>query len=179
MQVCTSFQTDNHSSTPPLSLLQAGCPSCCPTYSVKVLRACWNVLVICCCRISLGVSCPYGERCSQAHSKAELEEWKEYFEDRRARLEIETRNEDCQFAEQLLEKWMNAENPETVVSCCAFLVILFLAVIFCGWHICNIHYMHSIWVSVSEWARGFFSALSLRTPNALDALVSHEQVRFQ
>jgi len=27
MQVCTSFQTDNHASTPPLSFLQAGCPS--------------------------------------------------------------------------------------------------------------------------------------------------------
>jgi len=28
MQVCTSLQTDNHTSTPPLSFLQAGCPSC-------------------------------------------------------------------------------------------------------------------------------------------------------
>ena len=35
MQVCTSLQTDNHASTPPLSFLQAGCPSCCPTNSVK------------------------------------------------------------------------------------------------------------------------------------------------
>jgi len=26
MQVCTSLQTDNHTSTPPLSFLQAGCP---------------------------------------------------------------------------------------------------------------------------------------------------------
>jgi len=25
MQVCTSLQTDNHASTPPLSFLQAGC----------------------------------------------------------------------------------------------------------------------------------------------------------
>ena len=31
MQVCTSIQTDNHASTPPLSFLQAGCPSCRPT----------------------------------------------------------------------------------------------------------------------------------------------------
>ena len=31
MQVCTSLQTDNHASTPPLSSLQAGCPSCRPT----------------------------------------------------------------------------------------------------------------------------------------------------
>jgi len=33
MQVCISLQTDNHASTPPLSFLQAGCPSCCPTNS--------------------------------------------------------------------------------------------------------------------------------------------------
>ena len=31
MQVCTSLQTDNHASTPPLSFLQAGCLSCRPT----------------------------------------------------------------------------------------------------------------------------------------------------
>ena len=39
MQVCTSFQTDNHASTPPLSFLQAGCPSCHPTNSVKAVKA--------------------------------------------------------------------------------------------------------------------------------------------
>jgi len=40
MQVCTSLQTDNHASTPPLkSFLQAGCPSCHPTISVKALKA--------------------------------------------------------------------------------------------------------------------------------------------
>ena len=38
MQVCTSLQTDNHASTPPLSFLQAGCPSCHPTNSVKTLK---------------------------------------------------------------------------------------------------------------------------------------------
>jgi len=31
----TKLQTDNHASTPPLSFLQAGCPSCRPTNSVK------------------------------------------------------------------------------------------------------------------------------------------------
>jgi len=31
MQVCTSIQTDDQVSTPPLSFLQATCPSCCPT----------------------------------------------------------------------------------------------------------------------------------------------------
>ena len=41
MQVCTSFQTDNHASTPPLRFLQAGCPSCHPTNSVKALKQ-WN-----------------------------------------------------------------------------------------------------------------------------------------
>ena len=39
MQICTSLQTDNHASTPPLSFLQAGCPSCHPTNSVKALKA--------------------------------------------------------------------------------------------------------------------------------------------
>jgi len=40
MQVCTSLHTDNHASTPPLSnILQAGCPPCCPTNSVKALKA--------------------------------------------------------------------------------------------------------------------------------------------
>jgi len=37
--ICTSLQTDNHASTPPLSFLQAGCPSCRPTNSVKALKA--------------------------------------------------------------------------------------------------------------------------------------------
>jgi len=39
MQVCTSLQTDNHTSTPTLSFLQAGCPSCRPTNTVKALKA--------------------------------------------------------------------------------------------------------------------------------------------
>jgi len=37
IQVCTSLQTNNHASTPPLRFLQAGCPSCRPTNSVKAL----------------------------------------------------------------------------------------------------------------------------------------------
>ena len=39
MQVCTSLQTDNHARTPPLTFLQAGCPSCRPTNSIKALKA--------------------------------------------------------------------------------------------------------------------------------------------
>jgi len=39
LQVCTLLQTDNHASTPLLSFLQAGCPSCRPTNSIKALKA--------------------------------------------------------------------------------------------------------------------------------------------
>jgi len=39
MQVCISLQADNHASTPPLSFLQAGCPSCRLNNSVKALKA--------------------------------------------------------------------------------------------------------------------------------------------
>jgi len=44
MQVCTSLQTDNHFRTPPLSFLQAGCPSCRPTNSVKALKAITEII---------------------------------------------------------------------------------------------------------------------------------------
>jgi len=39
VQVCISFQTDNHASTSPLKFLHAGCPSCRPTNSIKALNA--------------------------------------------------------------------------------------------------------------------------------------------
>jgi len=39
MQVCTSLQADNYASTTLLSFLQAGCPSCHQTNSVKALKA--------------------------------------------------------------------------------------------------------------------------------------------
>ena len=41
VQVCTSLNTDNHANTSPLSFLQARCPSCYPTNSVKALKA-WS-----------------------------------------------------------------------------------------------------------------------------------------
>ena len=48
MQVCTSLQTDNHTSTPPLSFLQTGCPSCHQTNSVKAVTAvCYYWLFFC------------------------------------------------------------------------------------------------------------------------------------
>jgi len=39
MQVCTFLQTDNHASIPQLRFLQARCPSCHPTNSIKALKA--------------------------------------------------------------------------------------------------------------------------------------------
>jgi len=39
MHICTLTQTHNHASIPPLSFLQAGCPSCRPTNSIKALKA--------------------------------------------------------------------------------------------------------------------------------------------
>jgi len=52
MQVCTLLQTDNNTGTPPLSFLQAGCPSCRPTNSIKALKAsdeCVVTQLRCCC----------------------------------------------------------------------------------------------------------------------------------
>jgi len=46
--ICTSLQTDNHTSTSPLRFLQARCPSCRPTNSIKALKALtcsWEMLV--------------------------------------------------------------------------------------------------------------------------------------
>jgi len=43
MQVCSSLQADNHASTTPLSFLQAGCPSCRPTNSIKALKASFTI----------------------------------------------------------------------------------------------------------------------------------------
>ena len=39
MQACIWLQTDSYASTPPLSFLQGGCPSCRPTNSIKALKA--------------------------------------------------------------------------------------------------------------------------------------------
>ena len=38
MQSCTLSQTHKHATIPSLSFLQAGCPSCCPTNSIKALK---------------------------------------------------------------------------------------------------------------------------------------------
>jgi len=38
-QICTSPQTDNHATTPPLSFFTGRCPFCRPTSSIKALKA--------------------------------------------------------------------------------------------------------------------------------------------
>ena len=43
MQICTLPQTDNHAGIPPLSFLQAGCPSCHPTNSVKAMKVSYDI----------------------------------------------------------------------------------------------------------------------------------------
>ena len=92
MQICTSLQTDNHASTPPLSFLQAGCPFCHPTNSVKALKAkiavlcveqyfagwcpfdslielyCWTIITpVCCCSMASECCCC---SCLGVHSTA-------------------------------------------------------------------------------------------------------------
>jgi len=60
MQVCTLLQTDNHAKTSPLSFLQAGCPFCRLTNSVKALKALHDnqVTYITKCRIKLDNKLP-------------------------------------------------------------------------------------------------------------------------
>ena len=43
-RVCISLQRDNRANTPPLSFLQAGCPSCHAINSIKALKA--SIIVI-------------------------------------------------------------------------------------------------------------------------------------
>jgi len=63
MQICTLTQTHNHASTPPLSFLQAGCPSCRPANSIKALKGYLNVIInewvnVSSGTCSPGLSCP-------------------------------------------------------------------------------------------------------------------------
>jgi len=47
VQACTSLQTDDHASTPPLSFLQAECFSCHPTNSIIALKAHCRIIARC------------------------------------------------------------------------------------------------------------------------------------
>jgi len=62
MQVCTSLQTDNHASTPPLSFLQAECPSCRPTNSIKALKYRQNIIKIATMILLKGVTAEFHTR---------------------------------------------------------------------------------------------------------------------
>ncbi|XP_064632641.1 probable helicase with zinc finger domain isoform X2 [Lineus longissimus] len=63
-------------------------------------------------------TCRFGSKCSQAHSDDELTEWKERFEYKRQQLQKAKESElhGNGFADTLMEKWMNAEAPESVMS---------------------------------------------------------------
>lgn len=63
-------------------------------------------------------TCRFGDNCSQAHSDEELLEWKERFEYKKQRMQRakEDNLQSDTYAEQLLQKWMSADNPETVVG---------------------------------------------------------------
>ena len=56
MQIYISLQTNNHASTPPLSFLQAGCPFCCPTNSVKALKVEINVQAVGFCEFKISLN---------------------------------------------------------------------------------------------------------------------------
>ena len=51
--ICASLQTDNHASTPPLRFLQARCPSCCPTNSIKALKVNYHCKLV---KLSAGLA---------------------------------------------------------------------------------------------------------------------------
>ena len=77
-------------------------------------------------------SCRFGTRCTQAHSHDELEEWKERFEYKKQRVQKARENDlhANSYAEQLMEKFLSTEQPETVVSgtgiCKAFIMTYLL-----------------------------------------------------
>lgn len=62
--------------------------------------------------------CTFGDKCTQAHSKDELQEWKERFKFRKQQIK-RARDKHLHgntYAEQLMEKLVNAENSKSVVS---------------------------------------------------------------
>lgn len=62
--------------------------------------------------------CPFGDKCTQAHSEAELEEWQERLAFRKQQLQKARDNQlhGNTFTERLLEKLTNPEGPKVGVS---------------------------------------------------------------
>ena len=72
--------------------------------------------IILICRYFGEGTCRFGDACSQAHSDAELAEWKERFEQRKQTIAQQKQAESYPYADKLTEKIMNAENRDTVVA---------------------------------------------------------------
>jgi len=70
MQVCTSLQIGNHASIPPLRFLQAGCPSCHPTNSIKALKAKHVKMIVIKANVYVYASA-YNDSCDSCIIKAE------------------------------------------------------------------------------------------------------------
>jgi len=62
--------------------------------------------------------CSFGDKCTQAHSQDELEEWKKRFTFRKQQIKVarEKQLHTSTYAEQVMEKLVNTDNPKTVVS---------------------------------------------------------------
>ena len=69
-------------------------------------------------------TCRFGDNCSQAHSAAELDEWRDRFEQHKEHLQhAHSTDVSCnQFAAQLMEKWLTASDNEQLVSWKSFCV---------------------------------------------------------
>ena len=63
-------------------------------------------------------TCRFGDACSQAHSDAELVEWKDRFEQRKQSMSQKKQAESYLYADKLTEKILNAESKEAIVSAC-------------------------------------------------------------
>ncbi|XP_052069643.1 probable helicase with zinc finger domain [Mytilus californianus] len=61
--------------------------------------------------------CHLGEKCTQAHSTEELEEWKERFKYKKEQMKIarEKHLHGTTYAEQLMEKLVNMDNPKSLM----------------------------------------------------------------
>lgn len=62
--------------------------------------------------------CTLADLCTQAHSREELHEWKERFKFRKNQIKVarDKHLHGTSYAEQLMEKLVNAENPKSIVS---------------------------------------------------------------